>query len=151
MSRKDDILKMREILVKRRDALRKALSGDFHLLRELRTRTTGDVVDETLDSVQDEIASQLAEVEALELSRIEFALERMRHGKFGICEDCEVRIPMPRLNALPYATRCVSCQRQAERKGLPESSQVDWHRLLDSPGSDADISLEDIDPENLQQ
>ena len=69
---------MRQILMKRRDALRKALAGDLSLLKELRAQTSGDMVDAALDSVQDEISSQLAEVESRELTRIEYALERMR-------------------------------------------------------------------------
>ena len=68
MSRKDAILNMRQILVKRRDALRKALAGDLSLLKELRAQTSGDMVDAALDSVQDEISSQLAEVESRELA-----------------------------------------------------------------------------------
>ena len=67
MSRKDAILNMRQILIKRRDALRKALAGDLSLLKELRAQTSGDMVDAALDSVQDEISSQLAEVESREL------------------------------------------------------------------------------------
>mgnify|MGYP001035140541 FL=1 len=62
MSRKDAILNMRQVLIKRRDALRKALAGDLSLLRQLRAEASGDVVDAALDSVQDEISSQLAEV-----------------------------------------------------------------------------------------
>ena len=93
MSRKDAILNMRQILVKRRDALRKALAGDLSLLKELRAQTSGDMVDAALDSVQDEISSQLAEVESRELARIEYALERMRDGQFGICEGCGTEHP----------------------------------------------------------
>ena len=68
MSRKDAILNMRQILLKRRDALRKALAGDLSLLKELRAQNSGDMVDAALDSVQDEISSQLAEVESRELA-----------------------------------------------------------------------------------
>jgi DnaK suppressor protein len=145
MSRKDAILNMRQILVKRRDALRKALAGDLSLLKELRAQTSGDMVDAALDSVQDEISSQLAEVESRELARIEYALERMRDGQFGICEGCGTAIPMARLNALPYATYCISCQREAERQGTGSASDVDWSRLLDSSGGDADLSINDIE------
>ena len=116
MSRKDAILNMRQILIKRRDALRKALAGDLSLLKELRAQTSGDVVDAALDSVQDEISSQLAEVESRELTRIEYALERMREGQFGVCEGCGANIPMARLNALPYATYCI---RVPARGGTP--------------------------------
>jgi DnaK suppressor protein len=145
MSRKDAILSMRQILVKRRDALRKALAGDLSLLKELRSQTSGDMVDAALDSVQDEISSQLAEVESRELARIENALERMRDGQFGICEGCSEPIPMARLNALPYATYCIKCQREAERQGMGGSSDVDWGRLLDSSGNEADMSINDIE------
>ena len=67
MSRKDAILNMHQILILRRDALRKALAGDLSLLKELRAQSSGDVVDAALDSVQDEISSQLAEVESREI------------------------------------------------------------------------------------
>lgn len=145
MSRKDAILNMRQILIKRRDALRKALAGDLSLLRELRAQASGDVVDAALDSAQDEISSQLAEVESRELARIEYALERMRNGQFGVCEGCGANIPMARLNALPYATYCIKCQREAERQGASSSGDVDWSRLLDSSGGDLDLSINDIE------
>ena len=73
--------------------------------------------------VQDEISSQLAEVESRELTRIEYALERMRNGQFGICEGCGTNIPMARLNALPYATYCIKCQREAERQGASSAGR----------------------------
>ncbi|MDA1201677.1 MAG: TraR/DksA family transcriptional regulator, partial [Planctomycetota bacterium] len=73
MARKDALAKMRAILVKRRDALRSALAGDLTLLKELRSQSPGDLVDAAYDSAQDEISSQLAEVESRELASIENA------------------------------------------------------------------------------
>ena len=64
MARKDEILHIRDVLVVRRDALRRALAGDLSLLSELRNQGTGDVIDAALDSAQGEINSQLAEVAA---------------------------------------------------------------------------------------
>src|ERR1700748_3422080 len=92
MARKDALMSMRQILVKRRDALRKALAGDLSLLKELRAQTAGDLVDAALDSAQDEISSQLAEVESRELANVENALERMRSGNYGVCEGCNCKI-----------------------------------------------------------
>ena len=143
MSRKDAILNMRQILVKRRDALRRALAGDLSSLKELRGQPPGDTVDSALDSIQDEISSQLAEVENRELSRIEYALERMREGQFGICEGCGTNIPMGRLNALPYANYCIMCQREAERQGDTSASEVDWSQL--PSGGDTNLLIDDID------
>ncbi len=145
MTRKDAILSMRQVLLKRRDALRKALAGDLSLLKELRAQSSSDLIDAALDSVQDEISSQLAEVESRELARIENALERMRQGEYGHCEACGTNIPMARLNALPYATLCIKCQREAEREGLAGRTDVDWGRLLDNGSGDADLSINDIE------
>src|SRR5215216_2809601 len=94
MSRKESINKMRELLVTRRNALRKALQGDLSLLKQLREQTGGDVV----DAAQDEISSQLAEVESRELANIERALVRIKSGSYGECELCGERIPLARLN-----------------------------------------------------
>jgi RNA polymerase-binding transcription factor DksA len=52
---------------------------------------------------------------------------------------------MARLHALPYATYCIKCQREAEHQGAGAASEVDWSRLLDVPGSDADVSINDIE------
>ena len=144
-NRKEAILNQHQVLIKRRDALRKALAGDLSLLKELRAQTSGDVVDAALDCVQDEISSQLAEVESRELARIENALERMREGQYGICEGCGCNIPIARLNALPYATLCIKCQRESEREGAGGRADVDWGRLLDSGSGETDLSISDIE------
>ena len=65
------------ILVRRRDALRSALAGDLSLLRELRSESPGDVIDAAYDSAQDEISSQLAEVESRELDPLSAVREIM--------------------------------------------------------------------------
>lgn len=144
MARKDAILSMRQILITRRDALRTALAGDLSLLKELRAQAAGDVVDAALDSAQDEISSQLAEVESRELASIENALQRMRDGQYGVCEACSCSIPMARLNALPYATLCINCQRERERDGGAGANDADWGRVLDTSG-DGDVSINDIE------
>jgi DnaK suppressor protein len=145
MARKDAILNLRQVLIKRRDALRKALAGDLSLLKELREQSSGDVVDAALDSAQDEISSQLAEVESRELAHIENALERMREGQYGMCEVCNSTIPLARLQALPYATLCIQCQREAEKSGATSANPADWARLIDMNSTDNDVVLSDFE------
>lgn len=142
MSRKNDVLKIRQILIKRRNALREALAGDLSLLRELNAQTSGDPPDSS--EISDEISSQLAEVETRELTLVEHALERMREGMFGVCEACGAHISMARLNALPYAIYCIKCQREAERKSASSIAQFNWSQLLESPSEDADLSIDDF-------
>jgi DnaK suppressor protein len=144
-SRKDSIIKMRDLLVMRRDALRKALAGDLSLLKQLREQTGGDVVDAALDAAQDEISSQLAEVESRELANIERALARIRHGSYGDCEICGNKIPLARLKALPYATSCIDCQRAAETNGGMHGGSGDWGRIIDTGYTDVDVSFSDLE------
>lgn len=145
MTRKESIIKMRDLLVTRRDALRKALAGDLSLLKQLREQTGSDVVDAALDAAQDEISSQLAEVESRELANIERALLRIRNGTYGECEICGEKIPLTRLNALPYATSCIECQRAAELDGSAGGNLNDWSRVLDTGFTDADVSFSDLE------
>ena len=133
MARKEAMSKMREVMIERRDALRKALTGDLSMLKELREQSSGDVVDVALDSAQDELNSQLAEVESRELSNVEAALEKMREGSYGRCEGCNENIPLVRLQALPYATLCIQCQTELEKTG--ELKNADLGRILSSDDS----------------
>lgn len=144
MTRKDAISSLRKVLVRRRDAIRSALAGDWSMLQELRAQSKGDVVDFAIDAVQDEISSQLAEVESRELSSIELALERIQAGGYGDCEHCGQSIPLARLQALPYATLCIRCQREAEKTGGGRSN-TDWGRVLDSGSGDGDAVFSDLE------
>lgn len=129
-----------ELLRKRRSALRAALAGDLSSLCEL---SSGDEVDWALDSTQDEISSQLAEVESRELGHIENALERIETGQYGICEACEKKIPQVRLEALPYATLCLACQREAdEEQEYSNHRETQWGRVREDP-SEATLSLDE--------
>jgi len=145
MARKEAVTNLRQILVRRRDALRRALAGDLSSLRELRQQTSGDMLDAAMDTAQDEISSQLAEVESRELTHIEVALERMRDGNYGLCEGCGEGIPMARLQALPYATMCIQCQREAEKAGNSLGSGANWQRILDVGMAESEVSAGDLE------
>ena len=63
---------------------------------------------------QDLAVSVLGSVTAT-LSQIETALEHIDDGSYGRCIECGERIPAVRLEAIPYATRCVQCAARQER------------------------------------
>lgn len=60
--------------------------------------------------------TSLQEVERRELIAIERALAKMATGNFGICEECGEEIPNKRLQVLPEARLCASCQTFEERQ-----------------------------------
>ena len=51
------------------------------------------------------------------LAQVKVALARIEAGTYGICADCDGPINPARLEARPFATRCVSCQQRADRQG----------------------------------
>jgi DnaK suppressor protein len=50
------------------------------------------------------------------LAEIDAALERIENGTYGTCTNCGEQIPQERLEALPWATLCIECQRDRERR-----------------------------------
>lgn len=51
------------------------------------------------------------------------ALERIRSGEYGTCENCSDPIHPKRLEAVPWATLCVACQAVAESQQPPEDPE----------------------------
>jgi RNA polymerase-binding protein DksA len=48
------------------------------------------------------------------LADIDGALERIGNGTYGVCTKCGNQIPEERLEARPWATLCIDCQRERE-------------------------------------
>jgi DnaK suppressor protein len=48
------------------------------------------------------------------LAQIEAAIERIKDGSYGRCEECGRKIPKTRLDAIPYAAQCVRCASKQE-------------------------------------
>jgi len=139
MAREDALLRLNKSLLARRDHLRKKLTEELANLRDMGADATGDSADAAFDAGSDEMSSQLAEFDARELTQIERALARLKQGTYGLCEACQKKIPIGRLNALPYTTMCIECQREMEqypdwngRRGNANWEQVaDLHSAYD--------------------
>src|SRR3954471_11141080 len=50
-----------------------------------------------------------------EIRRIDSPLARLSDGSYGPCIDCDLEIPMGRLQAEPTAERCIRCQELYEK------------------------------------
>lgn len=131
MNRKLLTIKMQAILLRRRDALRQSLAADMLMLGRSRLTGVHDSYDDAQESADDAVVSQLAQSESRELRAIENALERMREGNYGVCEECGHNIPMARLQALPYAILCVGCQRGMERHDRTSRLSANWSGVID--------------------
>src|SRR6266849_525983 len=132
MARRDALLRLHKSLLARRGHLRQKLMGELASLRDFKsTDSTGDSVDAAFETGSDEMASQLAELDAREL----------RQGTYGVCEGedesgnpCEEKIPVARLNALPYTTLCIKCQREMEKHPgwNDRRGGVNWEKVFEA-------------------
>lgn len=70
---------------------------------------------EVLDSGTQEIEVGLMANEEGLLGEVTAALDRIAAGTFGQCESCGKAITKTRLDAVPYARRCIHCAIEAEK------------------------------------
>ncbi len=100
-----------EALIKLRESITKALA-----------QRTQEVPREVLDeadlgnatlSLELAVSSRKKLAETLEM--VEKALRRIEAGTYDTCEVCRRRIPLERLQAIPYTSLCVECQERQER------------------------------------
>jgi DnaK suppressor protein len=151
MARQDALLRLHKTLAARRAEILKKLSNDLDELRNFKNEdTTGDCADVAFDAGSDEMASHLAELDSRELDQIDRALNRLKQGTYGVCEGCAEKIPVGRLNALPYSTHCIACQRELEQfPGWQSGRQhPNWEKVYDTPQSTEDqreVRLSDLE------
>ncbi len=134
MARRDALIRLHKSLQSlKKDILRK-LAEELDSLRNLKdSDSTGDAADVAFEAGSDEMMSHLAEMDARELTQIERALVRLKQGTYGQCESCGCRIPVGRLNALPYTTLCINCQRELEKyPGWQDRGEGNWDKVYDN-------------------
>jgi DnaK suppressor protein len=119
---KAELVAYKELLL----GLRARLRGDVSqmadaALKKSRSEANGDLstmpihmADIGSDNFEQEFTLSLMENEGVTLEQIESSLERIEEGIYGQCEECGVKIPKARLNAIPYATLCVRCAEHQE-------------------------------------
>ena len=113
--------RFRELLL----AERKRVADAISYLHEENSRSIEDAVEEeTFDNhladaatitLNREIDTTLEENSEHVLHAIDEALKRIADGSFGTCARCGRPIAEERLEAMPYATKCIECKRLEER------------------------------------
>jgi DnaK suppressor protein len=74
-----------------------------------------DALDEVQNAAERELAIRNLDRESNLLRAVRAALHRINEGTFGTCLHCEEDISSKRLNAVPWAAYCISCQEIADR------------------------------------
>lgn len=74
-----------------------------------------DFCDLALCESNSQISFHISERQSRLIDKIEYSLEKLRNGEFGICEECGEEISEQRLMVRPVASLCIECKRNQEK------------------------------------
>ena len=118
-----DTDRFREALLEERRRVEAALqnlheesSGTLYEDAGEETAYDNHLADTATETYDRELDYTLEENSEHVLAEIDAALTRIENGTYGKCSNCGKQIPEERLEALPWATLCIDCQRDQERR-----------------------------------
>lgn len=74
----------------------------------------GDEIDLATGEISRELDAKISMRKHRQVKEIQDALDRIKHGEYGQCEDCGETIPEQRLRLFPAARLCVRCQEELD-------------------------------------
>ena len=81
------------------------------------------IADDATDAFEQAVGVALQRKVETTLEEVERALVKFEDGTYGLCEACGTRVDRARLEALPYAKYCLSCQSLREHNGMRVASR----------------------------
>lgn len=119
---------MREALASQRQRLLAVVQTTQAQMAE-KSGDLADVSDRASEGFEDELDMGLMAIEAAQLEDIEAAIRRIDDGSYGLCATCGKAIPRKRLEVLPFARRCLTCEGENERRAKTveaSDEEEDW-------------------------
>ncbi len=74
-----------------------------------------DLADQASSAYTKEFLLSIGDTERRMLRQVDEALDKIRQDTYGLCESCGEMISERRLEALPFAKLCITCQEEEER------------------------------------
>ncbi len=109
----------RQLLENRRLHLRESVARSEEDGRAAQdTDSAQDIADRASNSYQKEFLFARSNNDRQFLQMVEHALSNIAEGSYGECEQCGNPINERRLEAVPWARHCISCQEKLERGEL---------------------------------
>ena len=105
-------------LLARRDELMRTIARTAEEGRQADEDQTVDLSDKAANSYTKEFLFGMTNADRSVLNMIEAALKRIQNEEFGVCANCQEEMQQKRLEAVPWAKHCVTCQEKAEKGQL---------------------------------
>ena len=120
---KKDLKHFEERLLEERKKLLGQLGYLERTLNKTQRDSAGDLsaysfhmADMGTDAMEREKTFLFASAEGRLLYNVDQALRRLYRNEYGVCQSCGKEIGKARLEAIPQASLCVSCQEKQERE-----------------------------------
>jgi DnaK suppressor protein len=104
--------KYEELLRKKAEEVRRSMSAQKVAQVVTRLDVPSDEGDLSQQSHEEWIFLNRNTLEMKLLREVEDALRRIERGTYGVCHECEEPISSKRLDAVPWAKYCVTCQEE---------------------------------------
>jgi len=88
-----------------------------------------DFEETAVDFLETQQEQAIAVNERALLTEVEAALKRIEDGTYGYCVECGKPIPEKRLEAIPWASRCVEDQERLEQGNLSREELYDSNTI----------------------
>ena len=111
--------KYKDILMKERVEILKELADSDESVRDLLendAHNVNDSIDDATTTITQNILNIVSSKNQQTLLAIESALRRIAEGSFGKCITCGSQITAVRLEAIPWATKCIDCKTKDEKR-----------------------------------
>src|ERR1700757_1516901 len=105
-------------LLARREELTKTIARTQEEGRTADEDPTVDLADKAANSYTKEFLFGMTNTDRTLLNQIDLALKRIAEEEYGVCMNCEEEMQQKRLEAVPWARHCISCQEKAEKGQL---------------------------------
>lgn len=109
---------LRKILLQKKEEVTRNLEEQMgHQFNDDLQKRIDDVLDtgdQAMLDMAEELDLSVLEMRNKNLKAIKDALQRLKEGTYGICEECGNEIPEKRLMVMPFTPFCVDCQQKQE-------------------------------------
>ena len=112
---KPEIKRFKKILLEKKKEVLEELNKNLDDGRKIDFNEVKDSVDMATDTYDTEFLHNLSDVEKRMLEEIDFSLEKVETGAFGLCETCGKLIGKERLETRPFSKNCIVCQTNTEK------------------------------------
>ena len=106
---------LREKLILKKEEILVAYNKNKTYGKEADEDGAQDIADKAANSYTKEFLFSLSSSERDMLQLVDDALVRIDDHRYGVCEVCEDELDKKRLEAVPWAKRCVPCQEKQEQ------------------------------------